>query len=296
MSKSAKGILFLCVSVLLYSVMPVLIRFLGSLTIPPATQVFLRYIVAFIAAAVYFFISKTRFSIKPQDRVLFILVALFGYALTNLFYTYGILLTQVGTVLFIFFCSSIMTPILGYVFLKEKIHRTTVIALVLSFIALLFLFRPGPIATWRLGAIFALLSAIGQSFYVIGRKKLGGYSSTLVLLLNTFVGVVALGAISLVTEQHFYAGGAITSLKPMAWLVVVLFGLDNFAAWLFMTKGFQLIEASTGSLVMLTENPLGIFFAFLFFGEVPTAATFFGGALILTAAAMVLMKHRRGSS
>lgn len=289
MSTFTRGVLFLFTSILLYSIMPVLIRMLGAGHVPPASQVFLRYIVAFITAGIYFLVTKAKFELKKKDLLLLFLVALFGYALTNLFYTYGMLYTQVGTVLFIFFCSGVITPILGHIFLKEKMHTAMIAALVLGFISLFFLFRPGPVATWKLGAVFAFASAIGQSLYVIGRKKLGGYSSAFIVLVNTFVGVIAVGLISVFLETNFYTGEqGIRTLSTSTWLLTVLFGIDNFAAWLFMTKGFQLVSAGTGSMIMLSENVTGVLFAFLFFAEVPTVTTLTGGVLIFLASILVI--------
>ncbi|KKU81404.1 MAG: hypothetical protein UY10_C0058G0008 [Microgenomates group bacterium GW2011_GWA2_47_8] len=294
MSDFRKGILFLFISVLLYSIMPVLIRMLGAGAIPPASQVFLRYIVAFMCAAAYFRLTRQKFSVKKKDLPFLAGIALVGYALTNLFYTYGILLTQVGTVLFIFYCFSIMTPILAKIFLKERINTAKIIALVLGFAALVFLFRPGPVATWKLGALFAFASAIGQSVYIIGRKKLGSIHSATFLLANTFVGVIAVGLIAFITEAGFYTGpSGIQHVQPTTWLVTILFGIDNFAAWLFMTRGFQLVAAGTGSLVMLAENLIGVAFAFLFFREIPSASTLTGGLLILIASTLVIAKGEK---
>lgn len=294
MSTFQKGIAYLFVSVLLYSIMPVLIRLLGAGSVPPASQVFLRYIVAFTCAAAYFRLKKERFTLKRKDIPILFTIALFGYALTNLFYTYGILLTQVGTVLFIFYCFSIITPLLGRLFLKERLTGAKITALILGFIALFFLFRPGPVDTWKTGALFAVASAVGQSVYIIGRKKLAATSSTTLLFVNTFVGVIAVGIIAFVTESRFYTGaGGIGTVSWSTWFVTVLFGIDNFVAWLFMTRGFQLVSAGTGSLVMLAENLIGIVFAFLFFREVPVFSTLVGGGLILVASMLVIAKGER---
>lgn len=288
-----RGILYLFIATVLYSIMPVLIRTLGHGHIPPASQVFLRYIVACLAATTYFVISKTKFIIKKKDILLLLAVALFGYALVNLFYTWANLSTQIGTVLFIFNCSTVMGPLLGFLFLKEKFNSPKVIAMLIGLVSLFFLFRPGPFSTWERGAFFALISAIGSSFYVIGRKKLGGYDSRLILLASTTVGVVTLGVIAFITETHFFTGGGIQTVTPLTWLLTVLFGLDNFTAYLFMTKGYQLVTAGTGSMVMLSENLIGVMFAFLFFAEVPTVTTMVGGILILIASSVVILKGEK---
>lgn len=268
--------------------MPVLIRTLGRGNIPPVSQVFLRYIVAFFAAMIYFAFTKSVFKVARKDMVLLFIVALFGYALVNLFYTYANLNTQIGTVLFIFNCSTIMGPFLGYLFLKERLSRSMIVAMGIGFISLFYLFSPGPMVNWKTGAVFALLSALGSSFYVIGRKKLASYDSIIILLANTSVGVVTLGIMSMVLEPSFYLTGGIQSVSWTTWLVTVLFGLDNFAAYLFMTKGFQLLTAGTGSMIMLGENLIGILFAFMFFREIPSTESLTGGILILLASFLVI--------
>ncbi len=159
--------------------------------------------------------------------------------------------------------------------------------------SLFFLFKPGPIETWKMGAFFAVLSAIGQAVYVIGRKKLHHVSSPLLLVVNTFVGVFAVGLIAVVTEFSFYSQGGIASVSLSTWLITVLFGIDNFAAWLFMTRGFALVSAGTGSLVMLSENFIGIVFAFLFFSEIPSIPTAIGGAFVMAASLVAIMSGEK---
>ncbi|MFH0943075.1 MAG: DMT family transporter [Candidatus Beckwithbacteria bacterium] len=119
MSKTAKGIVFLLASALTYSSLPVFIRFLSAEKIQPMSQVLLRYLFAFGAALGYFKISKAKFLLEKKTFLLLIILAVFGYALTNLFFTYGMIYTQVSTALFIFYSFAIITPLLAYFFLTE---------------------------------------------------------------------------------------------------------------------------------------------------------------------------------
>ena len=293
MKSSTQGTIYLMTATILYSIMPVLIRTLGRGNIPPITQVFLRYTVACLAAIIFFNISKSTFSVKKKDIFLLCIVALFGYALVNVFYTFANLNTQIGTVLFIFNCSTVLGPLLGYIFLKERLSRSMIIATIIGLTSLFFLFSPGPMATWKMGAIYALISAIGSSLYVIGRKKLGTYDSSLILVTNTTVGVIVVGVLSLLLETSFYTQGGIGTISLTTWVVTILFGLDNFAAYYCMTKGFQLLSAGEGSMIMLTENIIGILFAFLFFAEIPTVSTTIGGVLILFSSLLVIRSQFR---
>ena len=291
MDKSNKGIIYLLLAAFLYSIMPLFIRWLNAGNVPPMSQVFLRYIFAFLGAATYFYLSKAKFKLDQKTLPLLIIMAVFGYALTNLFFTYGMIYTQVTTALFIFYSFAIMTPLLAFIFLKEKANQYNWIGLALSLAALFFLFQPNTLTTWKVGALFALLSALGQSFYLIARRKLMVYSSSQILLSSTFAGVVTLGILALIFERSFYFGTAgIKTLQPETWLLTVIFGLDNFFAWLLMSKGFQLVKASLGSLILLVENVFVVGLSYLFLNEIPTLLTLLGGLLVLSAAAMVALK------
>jgi len=293
MTPKTKGILLLLGSALLYSIMPVLIRTLGAGHIPPMSQVFLRYIFAFLAALIYFVITKSKFELNKKHIPAILLLSVFGYALTNLWFTYGILYTQVGTALFIFYCWGIITPILGLIFLKEKMNIYNIVALLMGGAALALLFSPAPVSTWKLGAIFAFASALGQSFYLIGRMKLSQYNSKFLLLCNTFIGVITLGLLAFLFEDNFYSSNqGIMTVSPATWIATILFGIDNFAAWLLMSKGFQFVSTSTGSMVLLAENIFALIFAFFFFAELPTMMTFIGGSLILLASLLVIFKGK----
>jgi drug/metabolite transporter (DMT)-like permease len=291
-TKNIKGIVFLLLSALLYSSMPVMIRLLGGSGMPPMSQVFLRYIFAFIAAVVYFTgFQKTKFKVDKKDWGLFAVATIFCYALTNLFFTYGILNTLVSNALFLFYTYAIITPILGFFLIKEKLNKFNIVALILSFAALLLLFQPNALPTWKIGGIFALLAALGQSLYVIIRRKLGSYSAGIMMLGNTFVGVIILGAMALVFENSFYKT-TIFTLSINTWVTTILFGIANFLAWFFMTKGFELFKATAGSLILLTELVFGVVLALIFFSEVPTLLTLVGGGLILISSVLVIMKGK----
>jgi drug/metabolite transporter (DMT)-like permease len=272
--------------------MPILIRLLKIGGLPPMTQVFSRYIFAFIAALFYFLITRGKLKIEKKDIFLLLLTTIFGYALSNLFFTYGIIYTAVGNALFLFYIYGIITPIFSFILLKEKFNKFNIISLLLGLTALIFLFQPNSISTWKLGGFFAILSSLCQSLYLISRRKLLDYSSSAIMLLNTLVGVIILGILSFFFENSFYHG-AVQIVSAKTWVMTVLFGIDNFLAWLFMTKGFALFKASTGSAVLLLENVFAIILAVVFLNEVPTILTIIGGSLIIVSSIIVILKNEQ---
>ena len=291
MSDKAKGIWFLLVAGFLYSWMGILVRFLTAENVPQISQVFLRYIIAFLGAFTYFKVTKSKFKFYKKGLGLLIAVSVFGYGLTNLFFNLAMANTQISTGLFIFSLFAIITPILSFVLLKEKANKYNFIGLFISFIALVLLFKPNSMTTWKIGGFFASLAAIGQSLYLIGRKKLSKYSSKQLLVTNTLAGIATLGLMALIFNQNFLFGQqGIKTLSWKAWAGIVVFGLDNFLAWLFMTKGFQLVKASLGSLILLLENVMVIALGLLVLKEVPTVFALYGGLLVMIASALVAIK------
>ena len=291
-SKIFLGIFFLLFSAFLYGIMPIMIRLLKVGGLPPITQVFSRYIFAFISALIYFLMTKSKFKIEKKDIFLLLLTTVFGYALTNLFFTYGIIYTSIGNALFLFYIYGIITPIFGFFLLKERFNKYNLISLALSLVALFFLFQPNSFNTWKLGGFFAILSAVCQSLYFISRRKLLAYSASTMMILNTFVGIVVLGILSLIFERSFY-NGIIQTISPKTWITTIIFGIDNFLAWLFMTKGFELSKASTGSIVLLIENVFAIILAAIFLNEIPTYLTIIGGSLIVLSSIIVISKSEQ---
>lgn len=289
-SRKAKGILFLLLASLLYSIMSVLIRFLGQNGIPPASQVFLRYIFAFTCASIYFkATSKTKIKIDKKDLPILLCTTIIGYALTNLFVTYGFLTNQIGSTLFLLNSYAIIAPLLGFFFLKDKVNVFNLISFALTFIALFLLFQPTSFNTWKTGAIFAVLGAVTQAIYIVLRKKLK-YPANFIMFANTLTGVAVLGFISLALDTSFYFNGAISHVPSVTWIVIILFGIDNFFAWFCVTKGFEYFNNVSATLVLLAEVIFGIIFAFFFFSEIPTIATFIGGVLIILASVLTVTK------
>ncbi|MFH0773648.1 MAG: DMT family transporter [bacterium] len=289
--KSSKGIFFLVLSAFLYSLMPVAMRILGRGGLSPFSQVFLRYIVAFLCAFIYFFIiKKAKVKLRMSDIGFMLGTSIVGYALANLALTYAVLNTQVSNALFLFYTYAIIAPLFGFLLLKERMNKYNLLSLLFIFVALFLLFQPNGIASWKIGGLFAILSAFGQSIYLIGRKKLHSYSAGFMMILNTSVGVLILGILSLILDNSFYFKGGLQEVSLQTWIVTILFGIDNFLAYFTMTKGFEYFKATTGSLILLSGLVFGVVFAFLFFAEIPTLITIIGGILILLSISTVILK------
>lgn len=287
-----KGLTYIALSILAYGSMPILIRALNANKVPPMSQVALRYVFALTAAVIYFLAKKSRFKIERKFIWLLMVVSIVGYGFSNLAYTYANLNTEVSNALFIFFSFSIITPILAFILLKEKINKFNLIGLVIAFVGLGFLFKPNSFVTWKIGGLFAFAAAVLQSIYLVGRRALVKVSSELILVSSTFLGLVSVGLLAVIFEKGFYSQAGIGSLSAATWLLTGLFGTLNFLGWYFLARAFQLLKAGIGSLMMMWEPVLVAVLAFFVYGEIPTLFTLIGASLVTVSLFVVVIKGR----
>lgn len=290
--KLLRGALYISLSILAYGSMPLLIRTINAGRVPPMSQVALRYVFAFTVSTIYFLLKKAKFNIDKSTLWLLALISIFGYGFSNLAYTYANLNTEVSNAIFIFFTFSIITPALALIFLKERINKYNMAGLLLAFAGLGFLVRPNSFSTWQTGALFAFLAAVLQSIYLVGRRRLKEISSELILLSSTFLGMISVGTLAFIFENNFFTPSGVGSLSTNTWILTILFGLLNFSGWYFLSKGFQILTASVGSLLMMWEPVLVAILAFLVYNEVPTIFTLLGAGLITTAVFIVVLKGK----
>ncbi len=295
MKKENKGILYLILASICYTMMSVLIRLLAK-EIPIFSQIFLRYIVAATAVFSFAKITKTNLRLKnTKDYLIMFFIAIFGYAFSTIFFTLAILNTTISNAVFIFSIYVVFTPILGFLFLRERISKFVILAIIFSFAGLYLLFNPTNI-NHSLGGVFALISALFQASYLIGGRKLKGYPAKTILVYCTLCGVISLGIISLIVERNFYIPSGILhqsifTLTPFIWLVILIFGLDNFFAWLFLNKGLQTVKAGTSSIILLTEPVLATLLGIIFYNEIPQLTSILG-IVIISAGILLATKEK----
>ncbi len=287
--KKQIGIFYLLIAAILYAIMPIWIRQLGH-TMPPFAQVFARYVVAAVVAVVFALWKKEK--LKPQTvrhGIILIAIAVLGYGLSNVAFTIAILNTTITNALFLFFTFSIMTPLLAVVILKEKFNHILGIAVGLSLLGMYLMFRPQFGTSHLFGMGFALLTAFLTSVYYIGRRLIKDISAAAVMMYSTVFGALGVGLISFFIERSFWINNPIVVIQPLL-PIIVIFGIDNFLAWLFLGKGLQTVPAGRGSIILLSELFFGVILGIVYFGEIPTALTLIGAGCIALSAIIVIKK------
>jgi drug/metabolite transporter (DMT)-like permease len=284
-----KGYLFLGLAALSYASMGMLIRVLDTY-LPPFTQIFFRHLVSFILTLGLIIIKKKKIRLTHRkDYKLILLMGIVGYGLQVFLFTFAIINSKVGNVLFLFSAYSILTAILGVFALKEKLDKKLIISSVLTFIAIILIFNPQNLGEDLLGNSLALFAAGCFAIYIICSKILTkrGNASETITLMSTFLCLIMCGVLMVVFE------GIDIQFNLSVVVILALFGLLNFLAWNLVNKGFQYVNAGKGTLVLLIEPIIGSVLGLIFLREMPTTLFIIGAIGMIISIGVSVVKFKK---
>jgi drug/metabolite transporter (DMT)-like permease len=191
--------------------------------------------------------------------------------LGSICYVFAILLTTVANALFIIGASPLVTALVGWIFLHERISKFGIAAMLVSLIGIGLMFADGLIeGRWQgnvaaLGVvasfvIFLLIVRNHRSIDMLPATCLGGL---------VMAGVAAIFADNLVVSNH--------DLVIALSMGCIQFGIG----FICFTVAARYIMASEVALFALTESILGPIWVWIGVGEQPSLLTLIGSAIVL---------------
>jgi drug/metabolite transporter (DMT)-like permease len=179
----------------------------------------------------------------------------------------------------------IITLVLAWAILHEKINRTQVFSILLGFIGSLVII--GPDVEMGLSSLVPLGGAMAMATYSILSRYLSWRDSlhTHTLYMG-FVGLLITLPFGIWQWQ-----GATT----VQWMMLLGISALNIAAQLFFIQALKHTNASVLQPYNYTLLVFASIFAFLLLGEVPALTTLAGGMLIIIAGLIMMNNTRRGN-
>ena len=182
----------------------------------------------------------------------------------------------------IFFFPLIVTALSG-VFLGEQVGIRRWSAVVVAFIGVCLIIRPG-FSDLNAGAPFLLGAAFCAAIYTLLTRKLRGTVSSLTQAL--LPPVIATGVLSLAV--------------PFSWITpsfsaagtMLLIGLLAAAGHFFLILAYERAEASLAVPLTYTQLALAVLLGFLLFGDVPEPLTWLGILIVAGAGIFVSLRER----
>lgn len=272
-----KGKLFLVLSAFFYGVLPVLASIAYRGGINGVTLSFLR---SFISVPVlYAMIRADKKSLHLTRKQLYAIVRLgvIGGALpiVLLYLSYNYIPTGLATTLH--FVYPLVIVLLSAIIYHEKMSRITLCSVLLVTIGI-FMFSDLSIKVSKIGIIFALLSGIFYSFYVIYIDR-SGLDRMDYIVLTFYVMLIMSGAIFIFGMA---VGGISFDFKPISWSFATVISLvTTLGAMPLLQMGIRYEGASTAGIISAVEPVTTIILGATFLGEIIGTGQIFGGALIL---------------
>jgi drug/metabolite transporter (DMT)-like permease len=251
--------------------------------VPPADFLGVRFAIAAFAMFVLF--RRQTLALTRRELRLGVVLGLL-YGVAQLLQTMGLQHTAAAVSGFVTGTYVVLTPILAAVLLRDRVPRTTWLAVGLATVGLAVLslrglaIGPGELLTLGSAAVYAL-HIIGLGRWATPGAALGlATVQACVIAVVCIVGSVPGGIVLPAT------GGQWANLLYMALVAGAL------ALWA-QTWGQAHLTATRAAIVMTMEPVFAALFAVLFGGESLTGRMLVGGALVLTAMYVVELAGRR---
>jgi drug/metabolite transporter (DMT)-like permease len=227
----------------------------------------------------------------PKKITHWTLLAAGGSITTQFLFVTSTKLTTAANSIFLQYTAPVYVVLLGYLFLREKPHRTDWIAMGIIFLGLLLFFGDQLSPDGFYGNILAVLSGVTSAIMIVSFRAQKDASPEDSILIASLV-MAVFGSPSILKETQ-----TVTSWLSIAYLGIFQIGL----AFIFFTQGIKHIPALEANLIGTLEPVLNPVWVFLFLGERMGRFAVFGGlvvlaGVILSAAGSAQAEKERGRS
>ncbi|WP_404972585.1 DMT family transporter [Vibrio campbellii] len=279
------GVRFMVLSAFGFSLMSATVKHVSLHGIPVFEIVAARALVSLVIS--YLDVKRKGISVWGNNKpLLFARGAVGTMALMCVYYSVTTLPLAEATIFQ--YIHPVFTALLAVFFLKERIQFSTFICIALCLLGVYVMVRPetGPDAEHALpmfSVMIAILGAFGSSIaYVIVRKLSQTEDSSVIIFYFPLVALPA--SILLIGDQFVMPDLYLT-------MMLVLVGVFTQIGQLGLTKAMQTQEAGKASAYSYVQIIFSVVLGIAFFGELPSAWTYLGGALIVTGALINVFGH-----
>ena len=280
MIKNSSAILIVLIAGIFWSFGPLVVRHIDNAQLIPWQYLFFRGSVIFLVLNIYLFLAEGQKFIGNYSRIgLSGLIGGVSLGIANISFILSITTTTAAITMMMLATQPFVAAILAYVFLKEKISKTTLIAIIIAAAGIIFISFDSKGEGTLFGLINGLLSSLGFAGFTVSlRWKKRTPKFTTVAIAGIFCSAVAI-LVLLFNDSNIFISLKNSSLSALHGFLVCS-GLI-----LFSIKSKDL-PATDLTLLSLTEVLGGILWVWLpWFGinEIPSTNTLIGGATIVFA-------------
>lgn len=270
MKQKYKGIMYILLAALCFSLMNMFVRLSGDL--PSVQKSFFRNLVALGFAAIILMKDRIGFSHQKGNLKLLVIRSLCGtigilcnfYAVDHLLLSDASMLNKM---------SPFFAIIFSYIFLKEKVNFVQIFSLIGAFVGCLFIIKPNFGSLGSLPALVGLLGGVGAGAAYTAVRRLGQRGEKgpfIVFFFSAFSCVVTLPYL-------------IINYTPMSWAqlgILLLAGLSAAGGQFAITSAYCYAPAKEISVYDYSQVIFSAILGYFLFSQVPDQYSIIGYILI----------------
>jgi len=227
----------------------------------------------------YFFFNK---NLKwPNNIKIQLIRSLFLFLSTILFF-YAISVISLAEALTLAFVSPMIVTLLSAIILKEQVGIRRWSAVIIGFIGVLFVVRPG-FNEINLATITAIGCGICYAFYIIGTRKLSNQDNPLLTLI--FTGLSGSIVISFIVP-FYWSWLTITQL-----ILLISLALIGTLAHFLLILSLNYAEASKLAPLTYSEIVMNVIIGYYFFGDFPDQWIWLGLIIIVSSGVYISLRE-----
>ena len=258
--------------------------------------VFFRNLIG--VAIILYTLKHTAPSLSGGKFHMLITRGVFGFLAMILFF-YTITVIPLGEAITLNKTSPLFVTVLAFYLLKEQLNKTTIFALLVGFLGIIFITKPFGLTISYEHFLGILGGFFAAAAYTTIKKIKDIYDARVIVL--SFVGIgTLLPAILFLVAPYVDAPDSISFLFPIftlpqttsVWLLIGFMAIISTLSQWLLTKAYSVSKASIIGVISYTNIPFAIGFGWMLGDKFPDTLTFIGIGLIVIGGVLVGRRNR----
>jgi drug/metabolite transporter (DMT)-like permease len=184
----------------------------------------------------------------------------------------------------ILFSAPLILTIFSHIFLKEKVGIRRWVAVLIGFLGVLIVSRPGTIHfTWSLFGLFIAAIILATNIIII--RSLAKSQSAIAF---SFYGSIA----GLILSSYLTSFNFVYPTNKDLFIFLICGIICGIAA-LCISGASKILESSTFAPIQYVQLAAGFFFGYLFFGDLPDLYEIFGSIVIIFSGLFIIYRQKK---
>lgn len=303
-SASLKGVSYLVLAMVILSLQNIAVKWIGG-DYSVLEIVTIRSLTALPFALLFYRYEGGRGLPATQRHTLEYVRGIFLF-LSYTTHMMGLAALTLADIEAIRFSGPLVITSLSVLMLGEKVAPRQWIALLVGFLGVLLIVKPGS-ATFNLGSIFILLSVLFYALNVMITRKLRTTDSSATMAY--YSSLVYLAAAMILSPLAILAGERTDAHPSIAflfrswtlpslsdWIIIAGLGLVWAAGMYYIARAYSTAQASLLAPFEYISLPINAMWGLLIWHEVPTLTTLAGALLTLASGMYILVQERKQKS